>query len=111
MNFDQILEEVLRIADFPQERKDQFVKAFYGDFYSQLIDEIAKVDNQASEQLSQLLTNNDEFNKKLEDLSKNLTIAEKIDLVIEQEFGALVDDISKYATEDQKQKILAVLPQ
>ena len=110
MNLDSIIGQILGIAEFPQEKRQKFINAFYTKVLVDIFESVKVVDSQAAGQLDQVKSN-EELQKILEKLSENPEMKEKIDKAADEAFSILADDISKYATEEQKRKILAILPQ
>lgn len=113
MNFDEILQNILKHSDYPAEKREEFINTFYEYLLTRLLKEIGAVDATSVQKLvsaTKNTTNQDEFNKALLEISKNPQVKQKIDSISNEVIGQLVDDVAAYATEGQKQKILSSLP-
>ncbi len=110
MNFDDLLSKILETANYPVDQRQEFKVTFYNYYFSKLLGEIEKVDTQGAKKLSDSLNSGDkEFQEVYENLQQNDSIRAILDKVDNEVIGQLVDDISKYATEEQKEQILAIL--
>ncbi len=113
MNFDEIIHKVLEIADFPEDKRREFVSIFYEYFFTRLLTEVREIDGASADKIlasSQKDTDPEAFKKVLDEISSNSNIKEKIEQVSDEVLGRLADDVAAYATDEQKQEILAVLP-
>lgn len=112
MNFDQILNKVLEIAEFPAEKRQEFTNTFYEYLYMRTVSEIREVDSESADKVMELNAQRADAGKLkqvFEEISKNPQVKAKIDEVTNEVISKLVDDVAKYATEEQKQKILAAI--
>lgn len=113
MNFDEILKKILDIADFPKEKKDEFVRVFYMQIFIESLKEIEAVDAIAGQKIKDAIQNQknpEELQQMMNEALKNQSIKEKVDEITDEALRQLADDVSKYATDVQKQQILASLP-
>lgn len=111
MNFDDLLTKILEIAEFPEDKREEFKSTFYNFYISSLIREIGEVDNVSGEKLENSLEGGQEnFDAVLAELAQNPNVQSTADGVLEKLLNQFVEDITNSATEEQKQKILAILP-
>ena len=112
MMFDNLLSNILDIADFPQDKRQEFRDVFYRNYLDKLIDEINIMDPQASQKLQNASLSEDPelLGEVLKDMSNNTLIKEKISKVNNEVTNELVEDIVDSSSAEQKQKILALLP-
>lgn len=114
MNLEQILKNILTVADYPKDKQQKFINTFYQYLFTKILAEIDSIDPRTAQNLSYQLTNVQEnpdvLNKIWDELYQNPKIKEKIDQISEEVIGELADDISQSATDSQKQQILASLP-
>jgi translation initiation factor RLI1 len=114
MNSGQILTNILTIADYPAEKREEFITTFYEYLLTQLLNEASQTDQAASQKLGDVLQNPkstpSEIEQVLREISQNPQIKEAIDKVTEEVLGKFVDDIDTSATEEQKQQMLSALP-
>ena len=111
-NFDQILEKVLEIAEFPAEKRQEFITTFYEYLYMRLVSEIREVDEGSADKVMEANAKGADAKKLknvFEEISKNPNVKTKIDEVTDEVVSKLVDDVAEYATEEQKQKILTAI--
>ena len=112
MNFDQILTKVLEIAEFPQEKRQEFINTFYEYLYMRMVSEIREVDEESADKVMEANAQGADAGKLkqvFDDISKNPKVKAKIDAVTDEVVSKLVDDVAKFATEEQKQQILTAV--
>lgn len=112
MNFDQILEKVLEIVEFPQSKRQEFVTTFYEYLYMRMVSEIREVDEESADKVMEANAQGADAKKLkqiFEEISQNPKVKEKIDEVTDEVISKLVDDVAKFATREQKQKILTAI--
>jgi len=112
MNFDEILTKVLEIAEFPEEKRQEFVTTFYEYLYMKLVSEIREVDAASADRVMEANSQGadaEKLKQVFEEISKKPEVKAKIDGVTDEVISKLVDDVAKFATEEQKQKILAAI--
>ena len=112
MNFDQILEKVLEIAEFPQEKRQEFITTFYEYLYMRMVSEIREVDEESADKVMEANAqgaDGEKLKQVFEEISKNPKVKAKIDEVTDEVISKLVDDVAKFATEEQKQRILSAI--
>lgn len=111
-NFDQILDKVLEIAEFPQEKRQEFVTTFYEYLYMRMVSEIREVDEESVDKIMEVNAKGadaEKLKQVFEEISQNPKVKAKIDTVTDEVIAKLVDDVAKFATEDQKQQILTAI--
>lgn len=114
MNFEEILSKVLAIADYPQDKRQDFINTFYEYLFMRLVSAVREVDPDSADKVMALNAQGadaEDFKKVFEEISKNEKVKETIDKVSAGVVGELVDDIANSATEEQKKQILSTLPQ
>jgi len=112
MNFDQILEKVLEIAEFPQEKRQEFITTFYEYLYMRMVSEIREVDEESADKVMEANAqgaDGEKLKQVFEEISKNPKVKAKIDEVTDEVIAKLVDDVAEFATNEQKQQILTVI--
>src|SRR3989344_7590918 len=112
MNFDEILSEVLEIAEFSVEKRQEFVTTFYEYLYMRMVSEIREVDEESADKVMKANAEGADAKKLkqiFDDISQNPKVKAKIDEVTDEVISKLVDDVAKFATEEQKQKILTAI--
>ena len=112
MNFDEILTKVLEIAEFPAEKRQEFVTTFYEYLYMRMVSEIREVDEESADKVMEANAQGADAKKLkqiFEEISKKPKVKEKIDEVTDEVIAKLVDDVAKFATDEQKQKILSAI--
>ena len=112
MNFDQILEKVLEIAEFPAEKRQEFINTFYEYLYMRMVSEIREVDEESADRVMKANAEGADAKKLkqiFDDISQNPKVKAKIDEVTDEVISKLVDDVAKFATDDQKQQILTAI--
>ena len=112
MNFDEILTKVSEIAEFPAEKRQEFINTFYEYLYMRMVSEIREVDEESADKVMEANAQGADAKKLknvFEEISKNPNVKTKIDEVTDEVVSKLVDDVAEYATEEQKQKILTAI--
>lgn len=112
MNYDEILEKVLEIAEFPESKRQEFVTTFYEYLYMKLVSEIREVDSESADKVIEGNAQGadaEKLKRVFEEISKNPKVKSKIDAVTDEVVSKLVDDVAKFATEEQKQQILSAI--
>jgi uncharacterized lipoprotein len=112
MNFDEILNKILEIAQFPQDKRGEFVTSFYEYLYMELVSNIREVDSASADKImtaSSKEADAEGLKKVFDEVSRKPKVKEVVDKVTNDVVQKLVDDVGKFATEEQRQKILAVL--
>ena len=112
MNFQKVLDKVLEIAEFPAEKRQEFITTFYEYLYMRLVSEIREVDSESADKVMEANAEGADAKKLkqvFDDISKNPNVKTKIDEVTDEVIAKLVDDVAEFATEEQKQKILSVI--
>ena len=112
MNFDQILEKVLEIAEFPQEKRQEFITTFYEYLYMRMDSEMREVDEESADkgmEANAQGADGEKLKQVFEEISKNPKVKAKIDEVTDEVIAKLVDDVAEFATNEQKQQILTVI--
>ena len=112
MNFDEILTKVLEIAEFPQEKRQEFVTTFYEYLYMRMVSEIREVDEESADKVMEANAQGADAKKLkqiFEEISQKPKVKAKIDEVTDEVIAKLVDDVAKFATDEQKQKILSAI--
>ena len=114
MNLKDILLKILAIADFPNNKREEFIKTFYDYLFTKLVTELGGVDPSSAQKLASAAQNFEtdpqQAEKVWREFNQDPQLKEKIDQVLNEVIGELVDDIAKSATDAQKQQILASLP-
>ena len=112
MNFDEILTKVLEIAEFPAEKRQEFVTTFYEYLYMRMVSEIREVGEKSADRVMEANAEGADAKKLkqiFEEISQNPKVKAKIDEVTDEVIAKLVDDVAKFATDEQKQKILTAI--
>jgi len=112
MNFDEILTKVLEIAEFPAEKRQEFVTTFYEYLYMRMVSEIREVDEESADKVMEANAQGADAKKLkqiFEEISQKPKVKAKIDEVTDEVIAKLVDDVAKFATDEQKQKILSAI--
>src|SRR3990167_662948 len=112
MNFDQILEKVLEIAEFPENKRQEFSTTFYEYLYMRMVSEIREVDEESADKVMEANAQGADAKKLkqvFDDISKSPKVKAKIDEVTDEVISKLVDDVAEFATEEQKQQILTAI--
>lgn len=114
MNFDEILINILIVADYPADKRDGFINTFYRYLFTEIFAGIGKTDMISAQKFGEVIQNSEEnadWSKQvLQKLYQNPGIKEKVDNISNAIIYELADDIVNSATESQKQQILAFLP-
>ena len=112
LNFQKVLDKVLEIAEFPAEKRQEFITTFYEYLYMRLVSEIREVDSESADKVMKANAQGADAKKLkqiFEEISQNPKVKVKIDEVTDEVIAKLVDDVAKFATEEQKQQILAAI--
>src|SRR3972149_2554315 len=112
MNFDEILTKVLEIAELPESKRQEFITTFYEYLYMRMVSEIRKVDEESADKVMEANAQRADaktLKKVFSEISRNPKVKAKIDEVTDEVISKLVDDVAKFATEEQKQKILTAI--
>src|SRR4030066_1403115 len=99
MNFDQILEKVLEIAEFPVEKRQEFITTFYEYLYMRLVSEIREVDSESADKVMEANAEGADAKKLkqvFDDISKNPNVKTKIDEVTDEVIAKLVGDVAEF---------------
>lgn len=114
MDTDDLISRILEIANYPEEKRGQFINGFNHYFFVRLLTEISKIDDSAGKKVTELLKKSEiseeEITPVMEDILRNSKVKDKVEQVTKEVIGELVDDIATSATEEQKQQILSSLP-
>ena len=112
LNFQKVLDKVLEIAEFPAEKRQEFVTTFYEYLYMRMVSEIREVDEESADKVMEanaLGADAKKLKNVFEEISHNPNVKAKIDEVTDEVIAKLVDDVAKFATEEQKQRILTAI--
>lgn len=112
MNFEEILDKILEIAQYPQEKRNEFITTFYEFLYLKLVSEIREIDPENADRVMAANAKGagpDEMKKVFEEISKEPNVAEVVERVSQEVIETFVDDIAKNATQEQKKQILEVI--
>ena len=112
MNFQKVLDKVLEIAEFPESKRQEFVTTFYEHLYMRMVSEIREVDEESADKAMEVNAKGADAGKLkqvFEEISQNPQVKAKIDEVTDEVIAKLVDDVAKFATDEQKQQILAAI--
>ena len=112
MNFQKVLDKVLEIAEFPQEKRQEFVTTFYEYLYMRMVSEIREINEESADKVMEANAqgaDGEKLKQVFEEISKNPKVKAKIDEVTDEVIAKLVDDVAEFATEEQKQKILTAI--
>lgn len=109
-----ILTNFLVTADYPEVKREGFIKSFYEYLMIRLLEQIRESDPQLHQKLISYFddesTSDRDIQEGLQEAYQNPELKEKLDKVVDEVIGELVGDFTKYATDDQKNKVLASLP-
>ena len=109
MNFNDILQKILDIAGYPQEKREQFVRDFYNYYFSLLVGEIGGIDPSFARQLITALDkykeNPDLLNSLWAQLENDVKMKEIANRVANEVLGEIMDDFGKNASEEQKRQL------
>ena len=115
MTFQDVLTGVLASADYPSAKRDSFIRTFYDYLFLKLLVEIEGTEPQLYQKLMNYFNDpkasSQEVQAGLQEAYANPELKDKLDKVVEEVTGELADDVAKFATEEEKQKILNTLPQ
>jgi len=112
LNFQKVLDKVLKIAEFPAEKRQEFINTFYEYLYMRMVSEIREVDEESADKVMEANAQSADAKKLkqiFEEISQKPKVKAKIDAVTDEVISKLVDDVAKFATDEQKQKILTAI--
>ena len=112
LNFQKVLDKVLKIAEFPAEKRQEFINTFYEYLYMRMVSEIREVDEESADKVMEANAQSADAKKLkqiFEEISQKPKVKAKIDEVTDEVISKLVDDVAEFATEEQKQKILTAI--
>lgn len=113
MNLNELLSKLLEIANYPRDQREGFVRDFYNYYFTRLIDTVGGSDPAFAQKLlyafDHYKENPDALNALWTQMDSEPKMKEIVDRVSVEVINELIDDITKYATEEQKQQILAVV--
>lgn len=111
MNSNKILELLLNTADYPKEKREEFINTFNQYFFLRLLQAIKEGDESAYGKLAAAIRRGDRgaFEEAFKYIFENSDSKQRLDSVSESVINELVEDISVSATEVQKRKILDTL--
>lgn len=114
MDIAELLQLVLKATNYPKEKHQDFLNAFYGHLFSRQIEAVKEVDEALAAKLSSALSDTNisdaDFDKMWKNAELNPEVKEKVDAAASALINELVDDISASATPEEKRKILDSLP-
>lgn len=113
MNLNDLLSQVLETANYPQDRREGFVRDFYNYYFTRLVDTVGGTDPALARKILYAFDHYKEDPENLNDLWTQMEAEPKMKAIIDrvsiEVINELIDDITKYATEEQKQQILAAV--
>lgn len=113
MNLNELLSQVLEIANYPKDRQEGFVRDFYNYYFTKLIDTVGGADPSLAQKIlyafDHYKENPDGLNNIWAQMETDPRMKEIVDRVSIEVINELIDDIAKYATDEQKQQILAAV--
>ncbi|KKU56660.1 MAG: hypothetical protein UX79_C0029G0003 [candidate division WWE3 bacterium GW2011_GWB1_47_11] len=112
LNFQKVLDKVLEIAELPESKRQEFVTTFYEYLYMRMVSEIREVDEEGADKVMEANTQGADakkLKKVFEEISQNPKVKATVDEVTDEVIAKLVDDVAKFATEEQKQQILSAI--
>ena len=106
-----VLTNILVTADYPEVKREGFIKSFWEYLMVMVLEEI-KTNNPSLHQKLMGYFQGDEFSDRdiqegLQEAYQDPELKEKLDKVVDKVIGEIVGDIGKYATDDQKKRILS----
>lgn len=112
MNFDKVLNLLLSVADYPQEKRDEFIETSNRYFSMRVMQAVKEEDGESFKKLQNVRKMGDlsGFEKVFQEICRNPIIKKRVDSTSESVCVELIDDILVSATDIQKQKILGALP-
>src|SRR3989344_6877256 len=106
-----ILTNILVTADYPEVKREGFVKSFYEYLMVRVLDEVKASDPVLHQKLigyfDDVSSSDRDIQEGLQEAYQNPQLKEKLDKVVDGVIGELVGDFTKYATDDQKKNVLA----
>lgn len=112
MNFEKIINKVLEIADYPADRREEFVSTFYQYFFMRAVAEIRGINSEIADKIVSTSSHGadaESLRMVFEEASYDPKIAQSLEKVSTDVVADIVEDISKNATDEQKRKILEVI--
>lgn len=108
-----ILTNILVTADYPEVKREGFMRTFYEYLMVKVLKEVEQDDPQLYQKLMGCFADETatdrEIQEGLQEAYGNPQLKEKMDKVVEQVIGELVSDVSKYSNEEQKKRITQAL--
>lgn len=113
MNLNELLSKILEIANYPQDKREAFVKEFYNYYFTRLIDTLGGADASLAQKLLYAFDHYAEDQQGLKGIWAKINDDPHLKEIVERVFGEvineLIDDIVKYASDQEKQQILAAI--
>lgn len=110
-----ILTNILVTADYPEVKREGFIKSYYEYLMVRLLDEIKTNDPVLHQKLISYFDDSSSSEKEiqegLQEAYQNPILKPKLDKIVDEIIGELVGDFAKSATEDEKSKVLASVKQ
>jgi hypothetical protein len=113
MNFEEILNKILEIAEYPEDKREKFISTFYEYLYMKLVSSIRDVDSAAADKVAAISAQGadaEDLKKVFDEISENPKVKEVIEKSTNEVVEKLAGDIADAATSEQKQQILSILP-
>lgn len=114
MTVRDVLTAVLSNSNYPDSKRESFIRTFYDYLFVKLLAEIEKDDPTLYQKLMAYFDDpvgkSQEIQEGMQEAYQNPVLKEKMDKVVEEIAGELTGDIASYATQEQKQKIISSLP-
>ncbi len=115
VSFQDVLTNILVTADYPEVKREGFLRTFYEYLLVSMIKEIEATNPELYQKLMNYFSDTSatdrEIQEGLQEAYGNPEIKEKMDKVVDKILGELVGDVAKYASDDQKKRILASVRQ
>ncbi len=115
ISFNDILTNILVVGNYPDVKREGFVRTFYEYIIVKMLNDLEKTKPELYQKLAACFSDDaatdKEIQEGLQEAYQNPELKERIDKVMEEVMGEFVTDVAKYSTKEQKQKILAGLPQ
>ena len=112
-DIEEILKKILEIADFPQDKREDFVNTFYKYLFMRSFDVIEEVDKEGADRLTNALlkaeNDSEEINAIWKDILLNEEIVDKLREMTNGVLAEVAEDISDGSNEEEKQRILDYL--
>lgn len=108
-----ILTNILVTADYPEVKREGFIRSFYEYLMVKVLNEIRENDPTLHQKLmgyfDDTAASEGDIQEGLQEAYQNPQLKEKLDKVVDEVIGELIGDFTKYATDDQKRKVLTSL--